>query len=249
MEYTQGIILILVGIVAGFVNVMAAGGSMITVPVMVFMGIPGPVANGTNRIAILAQNITAVFAFFRKGYSDFKLSLSLSLCALPGAVLGALVGTRLEGVWFNRTLAVIMLAMMMIMATKKAVSKEHVAVPITRKRMILGHTLMVGAGFFGGFIQIGVGFILLPILNRVLGLDLVRANMHKVFIIASYTIAALIIFISQIELLWMLGFCLALGNSIGAWVGAHMSVTKGEGLIKHVLNVVLVIFIIKLLFF
>ena len=249
MEYTQGIILILVGIVAGFVNVMAAGGSMITVPVMVFMGIPGPVANGTNRIAILAQNITAVFAFFRKGYSDFKLSLSLSLCALPGAVLGALVGTRLEGVWFNRTLAVIMLAMMIIMATKKTTSKEHVVVAITRKRMILGHTLMVGAGFFGGFIQIGVGFILLPILNRVLGLDLVRANMHKVFIIASYTVAALIIFISQIELLWMLGFCLALGNSIGAWMGAHMSVTKGEGLIKHVLNVVLVLFIIKLLFF
>jgi uncharacterized protein len=249
MEYGQGIILVLVGIVAGFINVMAAGGSMITVPVMVFMGIPGPVANGTNRIAILAQNITAVIAFFRKGYSDFKLSVSLALCALPGAVLGALVGTRLEGVWFNRTLAIIMLAMMMIMATKKTASKEHVAVPITRKRMIAGHTLMVGAGFFGGFIQIGVGFILLPILNRVLGLDLVRANMHKVFIIASYTIAALIIFISQIQLLWMLGICLAVGNSIGGWMGAHMSVTKGEVLIKYVLNVVLVLFIIKLLFF
>ncbi|MFT5134493.1 MAG: putative membrane protein YfcA, partial [Gammaproteobacteria bacterium] len=58
MEYWQGITLLLVGILAGFINVMAAGGSMITVPVMVFLGIPGPVANGTNRIAILAQNIT-----------------------------------------------------------------------------------------------------------------------------------------------------------------------------------------------
>ena len=78
MEYWQGIVLILVGIVAGFVNVMAAGGSMISVPVMVFLGIPGPVANGTNRIAILAQNLTAVITFFRKGYSDFRLSLTLS---------------------------------------------------------------------------------------------------------------------------------------------------------------------------
>lgn len=249
MDYWQGITLILVGIVAGFINVMAAGGSMISVPVMVFMGIPGPVANGTNRIAILAQNITAVFAFFRKGYSDFRLSLTLSFCALPGAVAGAFIGTRLEGVWFNRTLALIMLAVMAVMALKKTPSKEQSVIPLTPKRMLIGHLLMVVAGFFGGFIQIGVGFILLPILHNVLGLDLVRANMHKVFIIGTYTIAALIIFITQVELLWLLGICLALGHSIGAWLGTHMTVAKGENLIKIVLNTVLIIFIIKLLFF
>jgi uncharacterized membrane protein YfcA len=108
---------------------------------------------------------------------------------------------------------------------------------------------MVVAGFFGGFIQIGVGFILLPILNKVLGQDLVRANMHKVFIIGTYTIAALIVFVTQVELLWLLGICLALGNSIGGWMGAHMAVAKGEVLIRYILNVVLIVFIIKLLFF
>jgi uncharacterized membrane protein YfcA len=249
MEYWQGIALVLVGLVAGFVNVVAAGGSMITVPVMVFMGIPGPVANGTNRIAILAQNITAVVTFFRKGYSDFRLSLSLSLCAMPGAVAGALLGTRLEGVWFNRTLALIMLAIMVVMAVDKHKNEERTATKITRKRLIIGHLLMVVPGFFGGFIQIGVGFILIPVLNKVLGMNLVRANMHKVFIIGTYTIVALMIFIAQVELLWLLGICLALGNSIGGWLGTHMSIRKGESLIKIVLNIVLVIFIIKLLFF
>ncbi|MFT7458764.1 MAG: putative membrane protein YfcA [Planctomycetota bacterium] len=248
MEYWQGITLLLVGILAGFINVMAAGGSMITVPVMVFLGIPGPVANGTNRIAILAQNITAVITFFRKGYSDFRLSLTLALFALPGAVAGAYLGTRLEGLWFNRTLAVIMLAVMIVMTVKKE-RAELTVTPVTRKRMIIGHLLMIVVGFFGGFIQIGVGFILLPILNKVLGLDLVHANMHKVFIIGAYTIVALTIFITQIELLWMLGICLAVGNSIGAWLGAHMSIKKGESLINIILNVVLLIFIIKLLFF
>jgi len=248
MEYWQGIILILVGMVAGFVNVMAGGGSMISVPVMVFMGIPGPVANGTNRIAILAQNITAVITFFRKGYADFRLSLTLSLCALPGAIAGAFIGTRLEGIWFNRTLAIIMLAIMLIMTTRKEV-EDHSDIQVTRTRLVAGHLLMPVAGFAGGFIQMGVGFILLPILHRVLGLDLVHANMHKVFIIGTYTIAALIIFITQVELLWVLGICLALGNSIGAWLGAHMSVTRGEGLIRVVLNAVLLVFIVKLLFF
>jgi uncharacterized protein len=249
MEYWQAITLFLIGIVAGAINIMAAGGSMITVPVLVFMGVPGPVANGTNRIAIVAQNITAVITFFRKGYSDFKLSLTLTLCALPGVIAGAFLGTRLEGLWFNRTLAVVMIAIMLVMAFSKDNKEEQRLSPATPKRMFVGHLLMLIPGFFGGFIQIGVGFILLPILNRVLGIDLVHANMHKAFIIGAYTIVALTIFITQVELLWLFGLCLALGNSIGAWLGAHLSISKGEKLIKIVLNIVLVVFIIKLLFF
>ena len=249
MEYWQGITLFLVGIVAGVINIMAAGGSMITVPVLVFMGVPGPVANGTNRIAIVAQNITAVITFFRKGYSDFKLSLTLTLCALPGVIVGAILGTRLEGLWFNRTLALVMLAIMLLMTFGKGTKVEQPVSPLTTKRLFFGHLLMIIPGFFGGFIQIGVGFILLPILNKVLGINLVHANMHKAFIIGAYTIVALAIFITQVELLWLFGLCLGLGNSIGAWLGAHLAIRKGEKLIKIVLNIVLVVFIIKLLFF
>ena len=94
---------------------MAGGGSLLTVPVMVFMGLPGPVANGTNRIAILAQNLTAVCHLRARGFSDFRLSLSLAVCAIPGAVAGALLGTQLDGVWFNRALALIMVGVMLIM--------------------------------------------------------------------------------------------------------------------------------------
>jgi len=250
MEIWQGLVLMLVGCIAGFMNVMAGGGSLLTVPVMIFMGIPGPMANGTNRIAILAQNITAVTTFFKKGFSDFKLSLSLALASLPGAVVGALIGTQLEGVWFNRTLAVIMLGVMILMMTKKEKTVESdQPITLTKKRLIVGHVLMCGVGLFGGFIQIGVGFIIMPVLHRVLGLDLVRVNMHKVFIIGSYTIVALIIFAMQNQVFWIMGLCLAVGNSIGGWFGAHTSVVKGEHTIKIVLNVVLVIFIIKLLFF
>lgn len=248
LELWQAGLLTAVGILAGFLNVMAGGGSLITVPVMVFMGLPGPVANGTNRIAILAQNLTAVVAFARKGFSDFRLSLSLAACALPGAVVGALVGAQLEGAWFNRALALVMVGVMLIMHFDKGSADHPEDHQPTRQQLVRGHLLMVGAGFWGGFIQIGVGFILMPILNRAMGLDLVRTNMHKVFIIASYTILALVVFATQVELLWKVGLALALGNSIGGYLGAHFTVTKGEGLIRLVLNVVLVAFIIKLLF-
>jgi len=105
----------------------------------------------------------------------------------------------------------------------------------------------VAAGFWGGFIQLGVGFILMPILNRVMGLDLVRTNMHKVFIVGTYTIAALLVFASQVQLLWLVGLALALGNAIGGYLGAHFSVSRGEHLIRLVLNIVLAVFIAKLL--
>lgn len=249
LELWQLALLTGAGIIAGWLNVMAGGGSMLTIPIMLFMGLPGPIANGTNRIAILAQNISATTNFRRKGFRELKLGLSLSLAAIPGAIAGAMIGVRLEGELFNRILAIIMIGTMILMMTggeKKVRQPDHKP---TRKQLILGHACMVGAGFWGGFIQIGVGFILMPILNRVMGLDLVRVNALKVFVILCYTIVALAIFATQVEVLWIAGLALALGNALGGWLGAHSSVTRGDKLIRWVLNSVLVVFIIKLLFF
>ncbi|MEZ7944156.1 MAG: sulfite exporter TauE/SafE family protein [Halioglobus sp.] len=244
----QAGLLVAVGIAAGFLNVMAGGGSLLTVPVMVFMGLPGPVANGTNRIAILAQNITAIATFARRGFGDFRLSLTLAVCALPGAVAGALLGVQLQGVWFNRALALIMVAVMLVMYFDKRAAEQPENYQPTRRQLLHGHLLMVGVGFWGGFIQLGVGFLIMPVLNRVMGIDLVRTNMHKVFIVALYTIVALLIFASQIQLVWMIGIALAVGNSIGGYLGARFTISGGERMIRRVLNCVLIVFIIKLLF-
>jgi uncharacterized protein len=248
LELWQTALIVAVGIVAGFLNVVAGGGSLLTVPVMVFLGMPGPVANGTNRIGILAQNITAVITFARAGFKDFKLSLSLSACAIPGAIAGALVGVHLEGVWFNRALALIMVGVMVIMHFDRGASERAKNYEPTPKQLLHGHLLMVGVGFWGGFIQLGVGFIIMPVLNRVMGLDLVRTNMHKVFIVAVYTVVALLIFASQLELLWIIGIALAVGNSIGGYLGSRFAIQSGERMIRLVLNCVLVVFVIKLLF-
>ena len=247
-ELWQVGLLVAVGIAAGFLNVMAGGGSLLTVPVMVFMGLPGPVANGTNRIAILAQNITAIATFARRGFKDFRLSLTLAACSLPGAIAGALLGVQLHGVWFNRALALIMVGVMLVMYFDKRTAQDSETYQPTGRQLLHGHLLMVVVGFWGGFIQLGVGFIIMPVLNRVMGLDLVRTNMHKVFIVAVYTIVALVIFASQVELVWIIGIALAVGNSIGGYLGTHFAISGGERMIRRVLNVILIIFIIKLLF-
>ena len=247
LDPVQLIILFVAGIASGWINVLAGGGSILTVPVMVFMGLPGPVANGTNRIGIITQNIASVATFFRKGYSDFRLSATLAVAACFGAFFGANVGVQLEGVWFDRTVALVMIGVLVIMLTDAG---QKPVDPAARPRNLLaGHVLMVGAGFWGGFIQIGVGFIMMPILNRVMGLDLVRVNMHKVFIALMFSFVALGVFAANVEIEWGLGAALAAGYAIGGWLGAGSAVAKGEGLIKRVFYIALAAMAVKLLFF
>lgn len=247
LTLTEAVILIAAGITGGFINVMAGGGSIITVPVMLFLGVPGPVANGSNRIAILAQNLTAIGTFLQGGRSHFKLSLTLAMCATPGAVLGAWVGAQLTDEAFNRILAGIMLAVLVLMYTDQRRAVHSAA--MSQRRLVTGHALMVLAGFWGGFIQIGMGFILMPILNRVMGLDLVTTNIHKVFIVGVYTLAALLVFATTSEVLWLVGGVLAIGNAIGGFFGARLTLASGEKWIRRVLLVAITGMILKLLFF
>lgn len=244
-------ILFFVGCLAGYTNVMAGGGSLLTVPAMVFMGIPDAVANGTNRIAILAQTFASMWVFFRKGITELRLSLSLALFTLPGALAGAWYGTQLRGVWFNRVLAAVMLAVLVLMYLKPAERAETATSPVvtTRGRYWLTHILMIGVGFYGGLIQVGIGFIIMPILHRVMGLDLLRVNLHKVFLILPFTALSLAIFIAKVGVVWAAGLALALGNAAGGWLATHMMIKSGDKIIYMVFNIALLGMIIKLLFF
>lgn len=242
-ELWQLFLLAGVGVLSGFLNVVAGGGSLLALPVLIFLGLPGNVANGTNRVAIVAQNASAVTSFFKQGYSELRTMLTLALCAVPGAALGAYLGTQVSGELFNRILGGLMIVLLILMSRKQP-DAEIAEKP---KRLVLGHLLMVAVGFYGGFIQAGVGFFLMAVLYRVVGLGLVRVNAFKVFIVGIYTLVALAIFADKGQVLWLLGAALAVGTTAGGWIGAHYTVKRGEGLIRVVLNVVLVVMAIRLL--
>lgn len=243
------VLLAITGIATGFLNTMAGGGSMLSVPIMIFLGVPGTVANGTNRLAILPQNVSAVIAFYRKGFSNFKLSLSLAAFTIPGTLIGAYVASKVPNNQFDSVLAIIMVIVLIVMSLPQPKNIVSGNEQPSRNRMIAGHLLMILIGFWGGFIHIGVGFLLMPILNRVMQLDLITTNAHKVFIILCYTIVALFVFASQLELIWHYGIALGVGTWTGAWLAANMQIKQGIGAIKITLNIVIVAFIIKLLFF
>ncbi len=240
------------GIIGGWLNVMAGGGSMLSIPALMFLGLPGPVANGTNRIAILAQNVAAVSTFIRRGFADWRLSLSLTGAAIPGAIVGASLGARLDGVWFDRVLAITMLvvlAWMLVPSRKRDPANEQAGQSVSRRRMIAGHFAMVGAGVWGGFIQIGVGFILMPILHRLIGLELSQVNQHKVVIVLGYTIVALAVFAQVASVDWRAGAVLAVGMAVGGWLGARTTLARGARTIRIVYAIAIVGLVVKLLFF
>ncbi len=237
------------GLAAGFLNVMAGGGSLITMPVMIFMGIPPATANGTNRVALLIQNITAVGGFRQKGYFDLKLSAKLAVCTLPGSILGAIAAVKIDPAWFNRILAVIMVGVLVTTLRKKSQKPAGDPDAVTQKQLLFSYLGMIFVGFYGGFIQAGVGFIIMAVLHSALKLNLVRVNMHKVFIVGVYMIPSLLVFAVLDRVLWLPGLALALGTAMGAILATRLQVKKGEGPIRVVFSLAIVAMAVKLALF
>src|SRR4030067_2878565 len=161
-------------------NVVAGGGSSLTLPALIFLGLDSTVANGTNRIAVIMQNISAVYAFKREKYSHFKLSWKLSLITLPGTIAGAVFALNIGDELFEKILGIIMIGVIisMIIPNPKVISNENPdKIPWTV------HLSMFGFGFYGGFIQVGIGFLIMAALQKLLKLYLIIVNMHKVFIV------------------------------------------------------------------
>lgn len=244
-ELQQLLLLFFVGIGAGFINVLAGGGSSITLPILIFLGLSAPVANGTNRIAILIQNISAVSSFKRENFEDFGVSLKLALFTLPGAIIGAILAVKIDDLLFQKILGVVLIfvAVSMIIPKKKIVDENL----RNTKHSFAIYASMILVGFYGGFIQAGVGFILMFSLNKLMKLNLIYVNMHKVFIVLIYTIPALFIFILTGNVNWKFGLVLAAGNAFGAWWAVKLAVKKGDTIVKIVLFAVIVFMALKLL--
>jgi uncharacterized membrane protein YfcA len=234
-----------VGIIAGFINTLAGGGSLLTLPILIFLGLPTAVANGTNRLAIMTQCLFAVIGFKRKGVSNFKLSLLLSVPALIGAIIGAQIAVDMSDILFKRVLAFIMLLILGLILWNP---RRDVGSMMSsgRNHLIITMIAFFFIGFYGGFIQVGVGFIIIAALTTINGLNLVATNSHKVFITGIYTIFALIVFAFNGKICWTMGLCLAAGMGLGGWIGSHWVVARGERWIRLVLTICVIAMVIKL---
>lgn len=249
MELTDALLLIGVGLVAGCVNTLAGGGSLLTLPVLIdFVGLSGPMANGTNRVALFVQNIFAIRGFKSKGVGVFPYTYWVSISACLGAIVGTLIAVDISTELFKRILAVVMIAVMLVTVFKPGFSKETLE-DFSRKRTALSIFLFFFVGIYGGFIQAGVGFLVIATLTLSHGLGMVKTNAIKVFVIFCYTLVALFIFVYTDNVQWEHGLVLAIGNATGAWFTSRWSVSIPDKFVRGFLLVAVSALAVKLWFF
>ncbi|MBU1832150.1 MAG: sulfite exporter TauE/SafE family protein [Gammaproteobacteria bacterium] len=225
------ITLVVVGIVAGVINTLAGGGSNLTLPALMIMGLPADVANATNRLGVLMQSVTAAKDFDRNGQLARHDLFGILKPTLLGSLVGAVVAAFAPSEWLKPALLIAMTSMALIILIRPSV----VAPPLGTKAMSMDEapharlTLFL-AGVYGGFVQAGVGFILIAALAGSLRYDLVKTNAIKMVCTAALTVAALAVFIWQGLVAWVPGLILAVGTVIGAKIGVRIAIkasTKG----------------------
>jgi uncharacterized membrane protein YfcA len=228
------------GVVAGFINTLAGSGSLITLPVLILLGLPANVANGTNRVGVVMQNVVAVATFRRHGALDAGGTWKLVVPSVIGSVLGAQLAVDLDETLLRRIISVLMLLMIVVMFIQpERWLAEHVGP--RRARLWVEVPLFFAIGVYGGFLQAGVGIFLIAALVLGAGFNLVTANAVKNLLVLVFTAAALVVFIVNDQVDWLLGLLLAAGQSLGAWAAARMAVKRGARFVRWVVIAVIVV--------
>jgi uncharacterized membrane protein YfcA len=246
MTAMEVLALLVIGTVAGFINVLSAGGSMLTLPLLMFLGLSPQVANGTNRVSIVLQSVSAVASFLRAGARHVGMSLRLSIPAVLGSLLGTWLALQVSDALFEAVLITVMCGSALVMLLPQQRLETR---PLTAERLTPAvYLAMFGIGVYGGFLQVGVGILFIVVLYRMLKVDLAQVNAFKVLIILVYTLPALGIFVYHDQVRWGYGLVLAAGSMLGAWVGVKVNVsTRGALWVKRLTIIVIVAIILRLL--
>ncbi|HEX7079888.1 MAG TPA: sulfite exporter TauE/SafE family protein [Gammaproteobacteria bacterium] len=243
MEQTDFLFLVavpVVGFASGFINTLAGSGSLITLPLLILLGLPANVANGTNRVGIVVQSIVSVATFRRRGALDVVGTVKLVVPAVLGAGVGAALAVDLDEVLLRRTIGVLMLVMLAVVLLRPGRWLQSHATGREASAWIQV-PLFFAIGVYGGFIQAGVGIFLLAGLVLGAGYDLVGGNAVKNLIVLVFTFAALAVFVVNDQVRWGVGALLAGGSAAGAWTAAHLAVARGAPFVRWVLIAILVV--------
>lgn len=234
-----------VGAASGVLNVIAGGGSFLTLPVLIFFGLPAGVANATNRVGVLAQNIGGVAGFHRSSAMDWRWGLSASVPAVLGAAIGAAWALQVSDFAFKRLLSIAMLGMTLWTVARRPARRD--ARPLESPWRWTNVVAFFLIGVYGGLIQAGVGFAVLAATSAA-GMDLVRGNAVKLLTVLLLTALSLAIFASSGVVAWTYGLALAAGNITGAMVGVRLALRQGHHWLQRVVTISVVAFAVLLWF-
>ena len=231
------VLTVMAGVVTGYVNTLAGCGSAFSLAALGALGLPIDIANGTNRVAILLQNIVATRGFHKQSKLCWRSGLRLAAPACAGALAGAILATQISAPHLKKAVGIAMVVVLLLLFVRP-------------KRWIEGgrdgrglhwlprDVIFFCIGMYGGFIQMGVGVFLLTGLVLGSGFDVIRGNAVKVLIVCCFTVIALAIFICSGKVDWPVGLLLACGNMTGAWIATRQAARRGARFVRWLLIVV-----------
>ncbi|QYJ86883.1 sulfite exporter TauE/SafE family protein [Shewanella mesophila] len=230
---THALLLLATGFLAGIINTLAGGGSNLTLPALMVMGMPAEVANATNRVGVTVQSITALIGFRKHGKLDTHDKGPILVPTILGGFIGAGAAAYAPAGIIKPLLLGTMLIMALIILVKPAMISPALGTPVNKVSQTPSSWIWLTiAGIYGGFVQAGVGFVLLAALAGSLRYDLVRANALKVLCTLMFTLASLVIFIAEDLILWLPGLILAAGTMVGAHIAVKLAIKVSPSTLK-----------------
>ncbi|RLD65576.1 MAG: sulfite exporter TauE/SafE family protein [Bacteroidetes bacterium] len=242
MTLIEIIALITAGVAVGFINTLAGGGSIISLSVLMYlMGLPAGIANGTNRIAITLQTFTAVSNFKKQEILDWRKGIKLGIPAVVGSIVGAFIAVDIDEEIFEKSMAIIMILMLGFIFYKPSIWLKGKQSLMDQKVGPWQIIIFFFIGIYGGFIHVGIGYLLLIAIVMGAGYDLVKANAIKVLIVLMYVPFSLAVYIYNDQVNYLYGFVLAIGSVFGAYIASKFAVEKGANFVRWVIAVVVLL--------
>lgn len=232
------VVLVLTGVFVGIINTLAGGGSIMTITLFTALGMPINIANGTNRIAVVLQNLTSAITFIRRRMLHIKSGMLLSIPTVIGNIAGSIVATHVDEMVFRICMGVVLGVILLYMIFDNH-RLYHGGQALKIKPLHYLWFLLIG--FYGGYIYIGLGYLVLAVSIWSMKLDIITANVIKGFVLCIAMPFSLLIFMINGQVDYAYGLLHGLGNVIGAFIASRYAVGWGAGFVK-VFTIIIVLF-------
>lgn len=220
LELYQILIAIGGGLIAGIINTLAGNGSAITLTILTeVLGLPGNMANGTNRVGIVSQSFISSYVFQKNGKLKLSRSWPHIVYIFIGAIIGVYVAVNVSNEQFKAVFSYLLVIMLVVVLVNPKRWLRETDINF-RLHPLLAPLVMIPLGFYGGFIQMGMGVLFLIIFVLIARYNIMEANGVKVFVVALYTFVVLCIFSYKGLVDWKIGLMVASGQATGGYLGA-----------------------------
>lgn len=234
-------LLVIAGIFAGFINTLAGGGSLLTLPALLLLGMPADIANATNRVGVLLQSLEGVRGFNRYGMLAKDAIVPILVPSVSGSLVGSLIASYLPPTLLEPVLLITLVIMAVVLVVRPAtVAPPPGTLPLSVKESPAGFMGLFVAGLYGGFVQAGVGFVLIFALAGILRYDLVRANALKMAATGIFSAVALAVFVVRDQVLWIPGLILAAATVAGVRMSVRFAVSVNQTVLRWFLLVIVI---------